>query len=133
MLVTESRRWLEWGSAMDFQWTEEDRERYNGIYSRTRLWPAPGAGYFTSAEWKLCAVLELLTGKSVPQPVRGSGPILGGATLTSKECGQCHTAQQQHTEADGFTAPMSTTSTAGFSAYRRRETRPAFSSEQAGL
>jgi hypothetical protein len=52
-----------------------------------------------------------LTGKSFPQPVRGSGPILGGATLTSKERGQCHTAQQRHTQADGFTPPMSTTST----------------------
>jgi hypothetical protein len=37
--------------------------------------------------------------------------MLGGATLTSKECGQCRTAQQRHTQADGFTAPMSITST----------------------
>ncbi|MGD0560016.1 MAG: hypothetical protein ABSA93_34240, partial [Streptosporangiaceae bacterium] len=37
-----------------------------------------------------CCITHTLTGKSLPRPVRGSGPILGGATLTSKERGQCH-------------------------------------------
>ncbi|MGD0558728.1 MAG: acyl-CoA dehydrogenase family protein [Streptosporangiaceae bacterium] len=57
---------------MDFEWDEEDRQRYDEIYARTRLWPAPGAGYFTSAEWKLCAGLGLL-GLSVPKEYGGEG------------------------------------------------------------
>jgi alkylation response protein AidB-like acyl-CoA dehydrogenase len=57
---------------MDFEWTEEDRERYNEVYSRTRLWPTPGPGHFTSAEWKLCAGLGLL-GLSMPKEYGGEG------------------------------------------------------------
>ena len=57
---------------MDFEWDEEERERYDEIYSRTRLWPAPGAGYFTSEEWKLCAGLGLL-GLSIPKEYGGEG------------------------------------------------------------
>jgi len=72
MLVTESHRWLKWGSGMDFEWTEEDRRRYDEIYSSTRQWPAPGPGYFTSAEWKSCAALGLL-GLSVPKEYGGMG------------------------------------------------------------
>jgi L-prolyl-PCP dehydrogenase len=57
---------------MDFEWSEEDRGRYSDIYSRTRQWAAPGPGYFTSAEWKLCAGLGLL-GLSVPKEYGGEG------------------------------------------------------------
>lgn len=57
---------------MDFEWTEEDCERYDEIHSRTRLWPAPGPGYFTPDEWKSCASLGLL-GLSVPTEYGGSG------------------------------------------------------------
>ena len=57
---------------MDFEWSEEDRARYNEIYSSTRLWPAPEPGFFTSAEWKLCAGLGLL-GLSVPKEYGGEG------------------------------------------------------------
>jgi alkylation response protein AidB-like acyl-CoA dehydrogenase len=72
MLVTELYRWLKRESRMDFEWTEEDRARYDQIYSRTRLWPAPGPGYFTPEEWKLCAGLGLL-GLSMPKEYGGEG------------------------------------------------------------
>jgi alkylation response protein AidB-like acyl-CoA dehydrogenase len=71
MLIAESRRLLK-GSQMDFEWTEEDRARYNEVYSRTRLWPDPNPGYFTPEEWKLCAGLGLL-GLSVPKEYGGEG------------------------------------------------------------
>jgi alkylation response protein AidB-like acyl-CoA dehydrogenase len=57
---------------MDFEWDEESRGRYDEIYSRTRMWPAPGSGYFTSEEWKLCAGLGLL-GLSMPKEYGGGG------------------------------------------------------------
>lgn len=57
---------------MDFEWDEDDRARYDEIYSQTRLWPAPESGYFTSEEWKLCAGLGLL-GLSVPKEYGGRG------------------------------------------------------------
>jgi alkylation response protein AidB-like acyl-CoA dehydrogenase len=57
---------------MDFEWTEEEHERYDEIYSRTRLWPAPGPGYFTCQEWKRCAGLGLL-GLSLPKEYGGEG------------------------------------------------------------
>jgi alkylation response protein AidB-like acyl-CoA dehydrogenase len=57
---------------MDFAWNEDDRGRYDEIYSQTRLWPAPGSGYFTSEEWKLCAGLGLL-GLSMPKEYGGKG------------------------------------------------------------
>jgi alkylation response protein AidB-like acyl-CoA dehydrogenase len=57
---------------MDFDWAEEEREIYNRIYSRTRLWPAPDPGFFTPAEWKLCASLGLL-GLSIPERYGGEG------------------------------------------------------------
>jgi hypothetical protein len=41
----------------------------------------------------------------------GSGPFLGGVTLTSKEPEQSRAAQERHTRAGGLTAFMSTTST----------------------
>jgi alkylation response protein AidB-like acyl-CoA dehydrogenase len=57
---------------MDFEWAEEDRRRYDEIYSKTRQWPAPDPGYFTSAEWESCAGLGLL-GLSVPKEYGGAG------------------------------------------------------------
>jgi L-prolyl-PCP dehydrogenase len=57
---------------MDFGWTEEVRDIYNRIYSQTSLWLAPEPGFFTSAEWKLCASLGLL-GLSVPERYGGEG------------------------------------------------------------
>lgn len=57
---------------MDFEWNEDDRGRYDEIYAQTRLWPAPGSGYFTSEEWKLCAGLGLL-GLSMPKEYGGKG------------------------------------------------------------
>jgi alkylation response protein AidB-like acyl-CoA dehydrogenase len=58
---------------MDFDWTEEERDIYNLIYSRTRLWITPdNPGFFTPAEWKLCASLGLL-GLSVPKRYGGEG------------------------------------------------------------
>jgi hypothetical protein len=30
---------------MDFKWTAEESARYNRIYSQTKQWPAPGAGF----------------------------------------------------------------------------------------
>lgn len=57
---------------MDFEWNEDDRGRYDEIYAQTRLWPAPGSGYFTSEEWKLCAGLGLL-GLSIPKEYGGKG------------------------------------------------------------
>jgi alkylation response protein AidB-like acyl-CoA dehydrogenase len=57
---------------MDFEWNEDDRGRYDAIYSRTRLWPVPESGYFTSEEWRLCAGLGLL-GLSMPKEYGGSG------------------------------------------------------------
>jgi len=57
---------------MDFDWAAEEREIYNQIYSRTKLWPAPDSGFFTPAEWKLCASLGLL-GLSVPKRYGGEG------------------------------------------------------------
>jgi alkylation response protein AidB-like acyl-CoA dehydrogenase len=57
---------------MDFGWTETERDRYDQIYSQTRLWPAPDPGFFTSAEWKLCASLGL-PGLSIPEKYGGEG------------------------------------------------------------
>lgn len=57
---------------MDFEWTTEDRERYDDVFSQTREWPDPGFGFFTSEEWKLCAGLGLL-GLSVPEEYGGRG------------------------------------------------------------
>lgn len=57
---------------VDFEWTEEERDRYDRIYSRTRLWPVQESGFFTSDEWKLCASLGLL-GLSVPKEYGGEG------------------------------------------------------------
>lgn len=57
---------------MDFEWTTEDRERYDEVFSQTREWPDPGFGFFTSEEWKLCAGLGLL-GLSVPEEYGGRG------------------------------------------------------------
>lgn len=57
---------------MDFEWTQEEREKYDEIYSRTRLWPAPGPGYFTLEEWRLCAGLGLL-GLSIAKEYGGEG------------------------------------------------------------
>jgi alkylation response protein AidB-like acyl-CoA dehydrogenase len=57
---------------MDFDWAEEERDIYNQVYSRTRLWPAPDPGFFTPAEWKLCASLGLL-GLSIPKRYGGEG------------------------------------------------------------
>jgi alkylation response protein AidB-like acyl-CoA dehydrogenase len=57
---------------MDFDWTAEERDIYNRIYSRTRHWLAPDPGFFTPAEWKLCASLGLL-GLSVPESYGGEG------------------------------------------------------------
>ncbi|HEY7274415.1 MAG TPA: acyl-CoA dehydrogenase family protein [Trebonia sp.] len=57
---------------MDFEWNEDDRGRYDAIYSQTRLWSAPDSGYFTSEEWKLCAGLGLL-GLSMPKEYGGKG------------------------------------------------------------
>jgi alkylation response protein AidB-like acyl-CoA dehydrogenase len=57
---------------MDFEWTSEDRKRYDEIYSQTRAWPDPGPGYFTPEEWKLCAGLGLL-GLSIPKEYGGQG------------------------------------------------------------
>lgn len=57
---------------MDFEWAEADRDRYDAIYSRTKGWPAPDPGFFTPAEWKLCASLGLL-GLSVPEQYGGEG------------------------------------------------------------
>ena len=57
---------------MDFDWAAEERDLYDRVYSRTRLWPAPGPGFFTPAEWELCANLGLL-GLSVPKRYGGEG------------------------------------------------------------
>jgi alkylation response protein AidB-like acyl-CoA dehydrogenase len=57
---------------MEFEWTEEESDRYSRIYSRTKLWPSPDLGFFTSAEWKLCASLGLL-GLSIPEKYGGEG------------------------------------------------------------
>jgi alkylation response protein AidB-like acyl-CoA dehydrogenase len=57
---------------MDFEWTGEDRIRYDEIYSRARLLPAPGPGFFSREEWKLCAGIGLL-GLSVPKEYGGEG------------------------------------------------------------
>jgi alkylation response protein AidB-like acyl-CoA dehydrogenase len=57
---------------MEFEWTEAERDRYDQIYSRTRLWPASDPGFFTSAEWKLCASLGL-PGLSIPEKYGGEG------------------------------------------------------------
>jgi alkylation response protein AidB-like acyl-CoA dehydrogenase len=57
---------------MDFEWSGEDGERYDEVYSRTREWPVPGPGLFTAEEWKLCAGLGLL-GLSVPKEYGGQG------------------------------------------------------------
>lgn len=57
---------------MEFEWTEEESDRYRQIYSQARQWPAPGLGFFTSAEWKLCASLGLL-GLSIPEKYGGEG------------------------------------------------------------
>ncbi len=57
---------------MDFDWAEEERDMYRQIYSRTKLWPTPGPGFFTREEWKLCASLGLL-GLSIPKRYGGEG------------------------------------------------------------
>lgn len=57
---------------MDFDWAAEERDLYDRVYSQTRLWPAPGPGFFTPAEWKLCASLGLLA-LSVPKRYGGEG------------------------------------------------------------
>lgn len=57
---------------MDFEWNDDDRERYDAIYSQTRLWPASGSDYFEPEEWKLCADLGLL-GLSIPKEYGGRG------------------------------------------------------------
>jgi L-prolyl-PCP dehydrogenase len=57
---------------MDFEWIEEDRDRYDRIYSQTRLWSGQEPGFFTSDEWKLCASLGLL-GISVLKEYGGEG------------------------------------------------------------
>jgi alkylation response protein AidB-like acyl-CoA dehydrogenase len=57
---------------LDFDWTAEERDIYNRIYSQTKLWPAPDPGFFTPAEWKLCASLGIL-GLSVPKRYGGEG------------------------------------------------------------
>lgn len=59
-------------SEVDLEWTKDQREIYDLIYSRTRQWPAPEPGFFTSDEWKLCAGLGLL-GLSVPKDYGGEG------------------------------------------------------------
>jgi L-prolyl-PCP dehydrogenase len=57
---------------LDFGWTKEERDIYDRVYSRTKLWSAPDPGFFTPQEWKLCAELGLL-GLSVPQRYGGEG------------------------------------------------------------
>jgi hypothetical protein len=58
-----------------------------------------------------CCITQVLSRKMDLSWARGSGPFLGGATLTSKEPEQSRTAQERHTRAGGLTAFMSTTST----------------------
>lgn len=57
---------------MELEWTKDQREIYERIYSRTRQWPAPEPGFFTPNEWKICASLGLL-GLSVPKEYGGEG------------------------------------------------------------
>jgi alkylation response protein AidB-like acyl-CoA dehydrogenase len=57
---------------VDLEWTKDQSEIYDRIYSRTREWPAPDPGFFTPHEWKLCASLGLL-GLSVPKDYGGEG------------------------------------------------------------
>lgn len=57
---------------MEFEWSDAERDKYDEIYSRTSLWPAPDPGFFTLAEWKLCASLGLL-GLSIPRQYGGGG------------------------------------------------------------
>lgn len=58
---------------MDFEWTEEESARYSQIFSRAKeQLPAPGEGFFTPSEWKLCASLGLL-GLSIPEKFGGEG------------------------------------------------------------
>lgn len=63
---------------MNFEWTEEENDRYSQIFSRVKeLLPASDLdasdpGFFTSAEWKICASLGLL-GLSVPKEYGGEG------------------------------------------------------------
>jgi alkylation response protein AidB-like acyl-CoA dehydrogenase len=57
---------------VEFEWTEEESDRYSRIYSCTRLWATPDSDFFTPPEWKLCASLGLL-GLSVPKKYGGEG------------------------------------------------------------
>jgi len=57
---------------MSFDWTAEQRARYQEIIQGARALPAPGAGHFTRVEWSRCAPLGLL-GLSVPAEYGGGG------------------------------------------------------------
>lgn len=73
---------------MDFEWTEEESSRYSQIFSRVKeQLPAPDEGFFTPAEWKLCASLGLL-GLSIPEKFGGEGCGFGATARAAEAFGR---------------------------------------------
>ncbi|MEV4497591.1 acyl-CoA dehydrogenase family protein [Micromonospora arborensis] len=72
---------------MSFDWTAEQRARYQNIIAAVRALPAPADGHFTREEWRQCAPLGL-PGLSVPAEYGGGGLDAVGAAHAMEAFGR---------------------------------------------